>query len=390
MNILKRIPQVFIVILFFQYAIAQEYGPKPIKPYDVKLIKGKVLLIPEYDDKTTFVKIFVPKESFKEFKTEKEINNEFKKRWDSALKLSTFDLIASYEIKWFDKNKLDKENDKTYMTLNFESDFYNNWYAFLTVFDPKTTVVATAPVNSFDFSKIDDIKLMMNMLAYSMIKGCSFYGDDAKSLYRDHQYRYKKTLENFSDSIRNKVLLVTRFDKDRKNFKKYNDNLNEALKINWKISNFDFLLENEVNKRVAEKRTNDYYIKSVPIYTSNSLMVYNYWLVLTATNNDVIYTNMGSTYLIPNNLKYFQIDIEKWLYYFMTKKNRDKYKMVASVKESAATTTNQTSKPTKVKIAPPPEQEKPKKEAKTKPAPVKANENKAIDTTKTKGKKAKK
>jgi hypothetical protein len=384
MNILKRIPCFFIAFIIFQYASAQDYGPKPIKPYDVKLIKGKVLLIPEYDDKAGFVKIFIPKEAFKEFKTEKEINNEYKKRWDSAMKISSFDLIASYEIKWFDKGKLDKENDKMYMTLNFEADFYNNWYAFLTVFDPKTTVVATAPVNGLDFSKIDDIKLMMNMLAYSMIKGSSFYGDDAKSLYRDHQFRYKKAMEVFSDSIRNRVFLLTRFDKDKKNYKKYNDNLNEALKLSWKISNFDFLLDNEVKKRVAEKRLNDYYLKSIPIYTSNSLMVYNYWLVLTASNNDVIYTNMGSTFLNSKNLKFFQIDIEKWLYYFMTKRTRDKYKMVASTKENAATTTNQPSKPIKIKTAPPPEEEKPKKAAKSKPVPVKASETKAPDSTKSK------
>jgi hypothetical protein len=398
MHKMKRVPLLFIVILFFQHSIAQEYGPKRIKPYDVKLIKGKTLLIPEYDEKTGFVKVFVPKEGFKDLKTEKEINTEYKKRWDSAMKLSSFDLVAAYEIKWFDQKKLEKENDKIYMTFNVEADFYNNWYAYLTVFDPKVVTVATAPINGFDFSKINDIKLCMNMLAYSMIKGTSFYGDDAKSLYRDHQYRYKKAVETFADSLRNRVFLIPQFEKDRKNFKKFNDNLNEYLKLNWKISNFNFLLEKEVNKRVSEKRNSDYYIKSVPIYTSNSLMIYNYWLIMTTANDDVIYGYMGQTYLTNGNLKTFQIDVENWLYYFMNKKYRDKYKMVSKIKEKSATTTKQ-SKPMemKEKTAPPPEKEqtkiedKSKKEEKPKKekAPKDANKPITQDSTKTKDKKSK-
>jgi hypothetical protein len=341
MIIFRKSFLVFVLILLVKSVTAQEYGPKPVKPFDVKIIKGKTLFIPEYDEKVGFVKTFIPREAFKEFKSEKEIAYEFKKRWDSAIKISTFD-FAPHEIKWFDRKKLERDRDKTVMCLYYESDFYNNWYAYLQVMDPKPTDVACALVNDLDFSNINDVKLMFNMLVYSMIKGCSYYGDDAKGLYKEHQYKYKKVMESFSDSIRYRVLLVPKFDKERKDFKKYNEKLNEYLKLNWKISNFDFLTQLEIDRRVAAKRSSDYYIKSIPIHTANEKMTYNYFIILTAANNDIIHTYTGAMYLLPGNLKYFQIDIENWLYYFMERKKRDKYQFVSKIKEKAAATKGKT------------------------------------------------
>jgi hypothetical protein len=372
MIIFRKTCLLFILVLFVKGMYAQEYGPKPVKPFDVKLIKGKVLYLPEYDDKAGFVKVFIPRESFKEFKSEKDIAVEFKKRWDTAISSSTFDL-APHEIKWFDHMKLEKDRDKTVMCFYTESDFYHNWYAYIDVMDPKPTTVACVLVNGLDFSNINDVKLMFNMLAYSMIKGCSFYGDDAKGLYREHRNVYKKSMEAFSEDIRQRVLLVPKFDKDRKDFKKFNEKLNEYMKINWKISNFDFLTQQEIDKRVAEKRTSDYYIKILPVYTANEKMVYNYYLLLTAANNDVLMTYMGNMYLVPGNMKIFQVNTEQWLYYFMDRKKRDKYQFVSKVKEKTAASQTQKGK---VKT----QTTKTKATTKTAPAPAKATTPKTEKT----------
>jgi hypothetical protein len=57
-------------------------------------------------------------------------------------------------------------------------------------------------------------------------------------------------------------------------------------------------------------------------------MTYQYFVMLTADNHEVLYAYMGLQYLSPSNVKYMQIYFEQWLYKFMEKKQKDKYVMV--------------------------------------------------------------
>lgn len=314
-------------ILFFGIinpSFSQDYGPIKIKKQDIKNLKGKVLTIPIYDEKMGFCKIFIDPTTFKECKTDKKVQDEYNRRWDSAIKASTYDL-TSHEFKYFDLEKLKRDKDKTTLALFFDHDFYDNWYAYLAIFEPKYQVVAVAPINGIDLANIEDIKTMMNMLAYSLINTYSFYGDEAKSLYRGHENKYRNFLNAFSDTLNTKVFLIPQFDKERKKFKKFNEKIGEYVKQNWKLTKFELLPPVEFKKRVAEGRPNDYYIKSCNINTDNSIITYHYFAIMSTSNNDMIHGFMGLQYLNTSNIKYFQINIERWLFKFMDKKKRDKY-----------------------------------------------------------------
>ena len=330
MKLIRYFIWVLLLIGFANHSFSQEFGPMKIKNQDIKIIKGKVLLIPEYDEKMGFCKVFIDPTAFKAFKNEKKIQDEYKRRWDSALKASTFD-FCSYEIKYFDRVKLEKDKDKNYILLYFDHDWYNNWYAYLAVTEPKYTVIATAPVTGIDLSNIQDIKTMMNMLTYSLVNTFSYYGDEAKGLFRGHEYKYKNFIQTFSDTLKNKTFLIPLYDKERKNFKKHNEKIGEFIKLNWKISKFEMLPPAEYRKRVAEGRPNDYYIKSCSINTDNSIMTYQYFAIMTTRENYMIHGFMGLQYYNVTNLKYFQINIEKWLFNYKSKTDRDRYVWITVV-----------------------------------------------------------
>jgi len=369
MKLIRYFIWVLLIIGYTNHSFSQEFGPVKIKNQDIKLLKGKVLLIPEYDEKMGFCKVFIDPATFKAFKNEKKVQDEYKRRWDSAIKASTFD-FCSYEIKWFDRVKIEKDKDKSCICMYFDHDFYNNWYVYLAVYEPKFTIIATAPINGIDLANIDELKTMMNMLSYSLVNTFSYYGDDAKALFRGHEYKYRNVIEHFSDSLRNKVFLIPLFDKERKNFKKYNEKMSEFIKLNWKISKFEILPLVEYKKRVAEGRPNDYYIKTYNVNTDNSIMTYQYFAVMTTSNNDVVHGYMGLQYVNATNLKYFQINIERWMYNYMDKKKREKYvwiteppkdkskKKSSGKKTTAPKETKQTkqTKPTQQTTKPPPKQ----------------------------------
>jgi hypothetical protein len=314
-------------VLFFGIinpTFSQDYGPIKLKKQDIKTLKSKVLTIPVYDPKMGFCKLFIDPTTFKACKTDKKVQDEYKRRWDTAIKASTYDL-TSFEFKYMDLEKLKNEKDKTILAMMFDHDFYDNWYVYLAVFEPKYEIVAVAPINGIDLANIEDLKTMMNMLAYSMINTYSFYGDDAKALYRGHENKYRNFVNAFSDTLKSKVFLIPQFDKERKKFKKYNEKLSEYVKQNWKLTKFEILPPVEYKKRVAEGRPNDYYIKSYNINTDNSIITYHYFAVMSTSNNDMIHGYMGLQYINPNNIKYFQIYMERWMFKFMEKKKRDKY-----------------------------------------------------------------
>lgn len=360
----------FIGVISTSYS--QEYGPIRIKNQDIKDLKGKTLFIPPYEPKSGFCKTFIDPSAFKDFKNEKKIQDEYQRRWDSAIKASTYDL-TSYEFKYIDREKYTKEKDKVTISLFFDHDFYDNWYAYLAVFEPKYQIIAVAPINGIDLANIQELKTMMNVLTYSMFNTYSFYGDDAKALYRGHQNEYREFVNSFSDTLKTKVFLIPIFDKERKKFQKHNHKLGEFIKQNWKLSKFEFLPPAEYKKRVAEGRPNDYYIKSFNINTDNSIITYHYFAIMTTTNNEMIHGFMGLQYLNSNNLKYFQINTERWLYKFMDKRKKDKYEWITpppkEVTKKATAGQTKAKKPPQAKAATPAKTSKSKTTTPTKQAP---------------------
>lgn len=303
----KKILLTGIMVIFALSLFSQQFGPKPIKSFDNKLLKNKMLLIPEYEQMAGLIK----EDAFSAFETDKKVDAEYQRRWDEAIKLSDWDL-TDYKITRVMRDKLKKEKDKTALILYFESDFYKNLYANLVVTEPKYKMIAQVPVNGFDFSNIDDLRLMMNMLTFAVVKSGKFNDPEFKELYKNHVFIYRNNVKRFSDGIKKKVFMVPMYSKERQNFEKINEKINTYLKEEWKLSEFDFVSTSELENRKGSENFDGYYLKSIPIYTSNAMMPYNYFVLLTP-GQTVLHCQMGEKELNAGTLKLIQFYLQKWL-----------------------------------------------------------------------------
>jgi len=131
--------------------------------------------------------------------------------------------------------------------------------------------------------------------------------------------------------------------------------LNEYLKTSWRLTGYEFISQSDIDARIGDRNANDYYINLIPVYTTNQKLNYNYYAILTAQHDDMIYGIVGGKELKTANLKNFQEFVGDWLYFFMDPKTRDKQmesmqpssKKTKSSKKSKSTTKSTSSKATK-------------------------------------------
>lgn len=358
MKIIRSAAAFLVLIVFVFSAFGQtDFAPKKIKPFDPKDLKNKVLLIP-YIEKIPEANKDMS--TFKGFNTATKLEEEWKRRVEEAYKLSTFDLLEM-KVDKFNPDELKKNNDKSSVSLYFEKDFYGNIYVFLAVADPKWEIIATAPVNGMVISEIEGFKLMLNMLHYSLITACSYYGDNAKPMYRGHENKYQKVLEGMSDNLKSLNFTVVKYEKEVKGFAKKNEKNAEFLKIKWKFSGYELITQKDLDQRLVTGY-NGFYLKSIPIYTANPKIDYQYVVFLTGDNQDVLYTYLSPTDLKPANLAYIQPRLEEWFVVHMTAKQRKTYEEQKA--RSGTQVPQKSSKSAPVKPTP-------AKTSPTKPAPAK-------------------
>ena len=303
----KKLLLTGIIMIFSLSLFSQQFGPKATKSFDSKILKNKTLLIPEYEQTAALIK----EGSFSNFETDKKVDAEYQRRWDEAIKTSCWDL-TDYRITRVMRDKLKKEKDKTALILYFDKDFYNNIYVNLVVTEPSYRIIATVPVNGFDFSNIEDLRLMMNMLTFQVVKGGKFNDPGFKEMYKGHQFNYRKNIRKFSSELKKKVFLVPMYGKEKQNFAKINEKLNNYLKADWKVTDFDFVSTDELDNRKQAENFSGYYLKSIIIYTSNSMMPYNYYVLISA-DNTVLYCQMGEKELSSSTLNLIQLYLQKWV-----------------------------------------------------------------------------
>lgn len=324
MKFVKGILTIVISILLTSGLYAQKYGPNDVKSFDTKFIRKKILYVPIVDNVNSALK---DKTVFRGLKTDKQIDKKWKEIWDEGIKNSTFDMLEGYEIKQFRRKLLEKSKDKTVVVMYFERDFYNNWHANLEVCEPKKELVASTIVNGLKLTSSEDVTLMMNMLSFSMINASNYYGDKVRPLYRNHENKYKESINDFSKNLKSKVFIIPEVDrKEHKKYKKYNDKIEEFLKEEWKFSSFKFLDPDDIPKNLKNKDKNKYYLKSLAVYTGNSKIIYNYYLVVRASDNAVITDYMARDNILKyRDYKYLQDKIEDWTMYFMSARDRREY-----------------------------------------------------------------
>ena len=319
MTILKKISATFLMMMFISGLFAQEFGPKKVKSFDIGMLKGKVLYVPFVDKVPVKVKDM---SAFHQFRNQWDIEDEWKRRVDEAMSQSTFDYLP-YEVKKFGVEVLKKDKDKVAAVLYFELDFYQNLYAHIAVCEPKWEIIASCPVNDLTLTNIDDLKFMFNMLQYSMVVASAHYGDAARPLYRGHENKYQQTIRSFGVQLRSKVFIVPRYDKEERNFNKKNEQLNEFLKLNWKITAFEFITKIDHDKRVKEG-FNGIYMHDFTIYTSNPKRDYYYYVFLTNDQN-VLYWYLSRTPINAAGIRYSHARIEEWVVAYMDAVRRKEY-----------------------------------------------------------------
>lgn len=331
MKSIKTLISLFILILFIPNLFAQTYGPEKMKAVDSKLLKNRTLLVPFVEKIPLKCKDM---SGWRAFNTDTKTENEWKRRVDEALSNSSFDFFK-YEVKDFNKDKIKKNKDKNYAVLYFDKDFYQNIYVHIALAEPKWHVIATAPVNDLMLSDIPDLTLMFNMLQFSLVQTSGAYQESFKPLYRGHEFKYKTAIDEFTTDIRAKSFLVTKYDKKEKGYAKKNEKMNEYLKLDWKLTGFNFIYENEIKDRV-NAGFDGLYMKPFTIYTANPKADYYYIVFLTSPGNQVVYWFLALDDIKPANLRYLQPKIDDWFLSFMDQKKRRSYEELKAKEKAIA------------------------------------------------------
>jgi len=319
MRIHKLIAVLLLMVLYALNLHAQEFGPPKVKSFDIKLLKGKVLYVPVIDKVPVKVKDM---NSFNQFRNQYQIDDEWKRRVDEAMAQSSFDFLP-YEVKKFGALDLKKDKDKIAVVMYFEKDFYDNLYAYIALCDPKWEIIANCPVNDLTLTNIKDLTFMFNMLQYSLVVSSAYYGDAAKSLYRGHENKYAQSIRSFGEDLSKKVFIFPKYDKKERNFEKKNEQMNEFLKLYWKLTPFEFISQVDHDKRVNEG-FNGIYLHCFVIYTSNPKSDYYYYVFLT-DKQDVLYWYLSKTKINAAGLNYAHARVEEWIVAYMDAKRRKEY-----------------------------------------------------------------
>ena len=273
-----RILSIFLMFVAAGEVSAQTYMPKLPNEFDIKTLKGKYIYLPVVDKVSLQLK---DEAAFYGLTTDKQIDNLWEKIWTEGIANSVYDL-SDYRITKYNKDKTIKEKDKAAILLYFEKDFNQNWFAYLAVTEPKFSIIASAVVNDLKMTNSRDITLMFNMLTYSLVKAANYHGDNVKPLYRKHEYKYRVAMDEFSDNLKNKVLLVPEVDKkESKKYKKFNTKTKEWLKEEWKLTGYKFInYRKELKAELESENFTGYYFRIFKMKTANPKILYNYYVLL--------------------------------------------------------------------------------------------------------------
>jgi len=302
MKQLKNIAFVLIFSLISNICFSQL---NPVKKFDMSILKDKVLYIPAYDVSQKYTARMSKRGKFDKLADKKAQIEAYNKAWKEAMAESSYD-ATDYEIRGFEYKKMFKSKDPKAILLYYIIDKYGNEYAKLIATGPKKKVIAQTMITGLDLSNKNDIRLMMNMLNESMTTAAEIQSEGNKASFKNIGKKYKIALVEWAEDMKSKTFLVPKSEhKNKKKADNRNADLKEALK-NWKISNYEFTTEEEVNNKRIEGDEGSYYWKTFRIYTSSPLITLNYNIILSADSDDMIVGFMGKKRLKPATLDLIQ------------------------------------------------------------------------------------
>lgn len=309
---MKRSVLFFLMIqLAFVSSIKAQFTT--VKGFDYKLLENKVLYIPEFEVKSDYAKNLIKKEKFEKLRSKEEQVAEYNRVWKEAMAESSYDATA-YEIRGFDRKQIFKEKNSKALVLMYYNDAGGNWFAQLWVAAPKSQLVADALINGFDLLDVQDVKLMMNLLNFSLNEAIELEEAGSNKTVSDRRSKIKRNFVEFYDDIPNKTFLVQK-DESENGAKadKRNEELIQSLKEEWTLCNYELVSTEEINKRRLNGDSDSFYWKNINYYTNNRLLNYRFAFLLSTDRDEVLgfFYYLGSQRLKPSTLSKIQDNIVK-------------------------------------------------------------------------------
>jgi hypothetical protein len=281
-------------LLLFKIAVYSQFSP--IKNFDYKLLENKILYIPQlnFDEDSNKIQRFLKNERFDKIVTEKEKIEEYNRIWKLAMEQSSYN-ATPYEIVDFNYKELRKAKDPKALVLKFFTDgFYNDWVSLVSMGPDNTRDIARAIITGIDLTKVEDIRLMINMLNFSLNEASEFQEDESTSYY-DVRKNYKKNFLDFYENISDLTFLaVIDESENEKKADKRNENLKEGLQ-EWNLSNYEIITKEALEQRRLNKEKGSFYWRSFAMRTQSPLIVLQINVILNTENDEVyFFKELGS------------------------------------------------------------------------------------------------
>ena len=296
----------FLLLLFFKAQVYSQFSP--VKNFDYKLLKGKVLYIPQlnFDEDSNKIQRFLKNERFDKIATEKEKIEEYNRIWKLAMKQSSYN-ATPYEIVDFNYKELKKSKDPKALVLKYFTDgFYNDWVSLVSMGPDNTKVIARALI-----TRVEDIRLMINMLNFSLNEASELHENELTTSYSDVRNNYKKNFLEFYDNISNLTFLaVLDESENEKRANKRNEDIKEALE-EWNLSKYEIITKEELEQRRLNKEKGSFYWRSFAMRTQSPLIVLQINVILNTENDEVyFFKEWGSRRLKGSTINDIQDNIK--------------------------------------------------------------------------------
>ncbi len=281
---------------------AQSFGT--LKKFDFRILKNKVLYIPQFDPDSPYAKKLVKKGDYNALQNLEK----YSEMWKKVMARSSYD-ATPYEIRKYNATKLFKEKNEKAIVLVYQSDKLGNWTAGLWVTGPVKIPIARVLINGLDLGDENDLRLMMNVLNYSLNELAEMDEEGTKKSLFALRNRYYKNLAEFYSRLDEMTFLVPKSEHpDPKEAAKRDADLKAALKT-WNISKYKLTTSSEIQKLRLAGDPNSFYWKNFTYYTA--VMKYRFNYLMTTEKDEPLFYFMGTKRLKPKTLDEIQKKIGK-------------------------------------------------------------------------------
>lgn len=282
----------------------------PVKNFDYSLLEGKVLYIPQLNFKEDSNKIqrLLKNGRFEKIETEKEKIMEYNRIWKEAMEQSGYK-ATPYEIVDFNYKELKKAKDPKALVLKYFTDaYYNEWVSLVSMGPDNTEDIATALITGIDLSIVEDIRLMINMLNFSLNEASELQGKNLTTGYGNVRKNYKQNFLEFYERISGLTFLVVKDENENLGkAERRNSDVLEALQ-EWTLSSYEIITKEDLESRRLKKEKDSYYWRSFPMRTQSPLIIIQMNIILSTENDEVyFYKQLGSKRLKGSTI----IDIQE-------------------------------------------------------------------------------